>query len=148
MTVRRLYRRRSFAIACLAGLIACSACGTKPEEPGVSLSRLPYGVIDTPHSGETLRGAVGLGGWALSEDGISRVAIYVDRSYVVTATLGGPRPDVGKIYAGMPDAAAAGWNAVLDTASFPPGGHEIVVQAHSKRGGSRDIGAITVTLAK
>jgi hypothetical protein len=94
-----------------------------------------------PRPGETLRGKIPLGGWALSEDGIGRVAIYVDRSYVLTATLGGSRPDVGSSHAGFP-------NAVLDTASFPAGSHEIVVQAHSSLGGLRDIGTIAVTFAK
>jgi hypothetical protein len=101
-----------------------------------------------PRAGKTLRGTIPLGGWALSEDGIGRVAIYVDRSYVLTATLGGSRPDVGSIYAGFPGATTAGWNALLDTTSFPAGGHEIVVQAHSNLGALRDIGTMAVTFAK
>jgi hypothetical protein len=142
------FERRYFAATFLAALLACNSRSIKPTESEVSLARLPFGVIDLPRSGETLKGAVSIGGWALSEDGISRIAIYVDRSYVLTAQIGGSRPDVGKIYADIPDAATAGWNAVLDTSAFPPGSHEILVQAHSKRGGSRDIGMIKVNLAK
>jgi hypothetical protein len=148
MIAPKLLLERCFAGLGLAFVLACFACGSKPADPAPSLSRLPFGVIDVPRSGETLHGTVNVGGWALSEDEISQVAIYVDRNYVLAATLRAPRPDVAKIYAALPDAAASGWNAPLDTASFPPGSHEIVVQAHSKHGASRDIGSITVTFAK
>ena len=85
-----------FAGALLLCAVVCIGCGGRPAETGASASRLPFGVVDLPHSGETLRGTTRLGGWALSEDSIERVALYVDRNYVVAATLGGARPDVAK----------------------------------------------------
>jgi hypothetical protein len=148
MTEAKSLRSRCCLIGLMICLVACLACGGKPAESGTSLSRLPFGSLDIPRSGETVTGTVGIGGWALSEDGISRVAIYVDRSYVLAATLGGPRPDVAKIYPTIPDAASSGFNAALDTSSFPAGSHEIVVQAYSKLGASRDIGTATVTITK
>jgi hypothetical protein len=131
-------------LVCLVGL----ACETKPNESANSLSRLPFGSTDIPHSGEIVRGRVPMGGWALSDDEISRIAIFVDRSYVMTATLGGPRPDVAKLYPSLPNSGESGWNAVLDTTSLQPGNHAIVVQAYSKQGAARDIGDVTVTVAK
>jgi hypothetical protein len=148
MTIDALFVRACFAGVCLVCVLTSAGCGSRPVEHGLSVAKLPFGVVDTPHSGDTLRGAVGVGGWALSEDGIGRVAIYIDRKYVVTATLAGSRPDVAGVYRDVPEAGSSGWNAVVDTAAFTPGAHEIVVQAQSKQGGSRDIGAITVTLAK
>ena len=142
------FRRTFFAGLSLACCMAFTGCGSKPDETATSLSRLPFGVIDVPRSGETLRGAVGLGGWALSEDGISRIAIYVDRNYVLAATIGGPRPDVAKVYPGFTDAATSGWNAVLDITAFPAGPHEILVQAQSKHGAVRDLGNLAATFAK
>lgn len=148
MTIAASFQRGRFACLCLVGFLACIGCGSKPAETGTSQSRLPFGAVDIPHPAETLRGTIPVGGWALSEDGIDRVAIYVDRSYVLTATLGGARPDVAKVYGTLPNAATSGFNAVLDTSPFPPGNHEIVVQAHSKGGACRDIGAISVVFAK
>ena len=148
MTIAASLERRRFAVLCLVCVLTCIGCGSKPAETGTSQSRLPFGATDIPHPAETLRGTVPVGGWALSEDGIDRVAIYVDRSYVLTATLGGARPDVAKIYGSLPNAATSGFNALLDTSSFPPGNHEIVVQAHSKGGAYRDIAVISVVFAK
>ena len=85
MTKAKSLRNRCCLIGLMLCLISCLACGNKPAEAGASLSRLPFGSLDIPRSGETVRGNVGVGGWALSEDGISRIAIYVDRSYAVKA---------------------------------------------------------------
>jgi hypothetical protein len=123
-------------------LTSCSS----PEEkkPG----KLPFGVMDTPHSGDTLRGVAVLSGWALSENGIQRVSVYIDRIYVMPAQIGGRRPDVAKAFPGITANEKSGWSASLDTAAFTPGVHEIVVQAMANDGATRDLASINVNVAQ
>jgi hypothetical protein len=79
---------------------------------------------------------------------VEKVAIYVDRNFVTEATLGGPRPDVAKIFPGHPDSNAAGWSATLDTGQVTEGPHELTVQARSKAGATRDLGTINIVVAR
>ena len=130
--------------------VFCSSCG-KPAGQGSRpsvVAQLPFGAVDTPVAGQTLRGRVLVGGWALSEAGIRQVTIHIDRNFVAEATLGGPRPDVAKVHPGFPDSGTSGWNALLDTRVISEGPHELTVQARSKAGATRDLATIQVTIAR
>jgi hypothetical protein len=131
----------SKAVLYVVAVAATTSCSSP------SFSKLPFGFVDAPRPGETLRGAITIAGWALSEDRIERVAIYIDRSYASRALLGQARPDVAKAYPGMPNAAVSGWITVLNTGSFSQGKHEIIVQARSEDGALRDIGTVPVVFA-
>jgi len=87
-------------------------------------------------------------GWALSEDRIGRVSVYLDGTYLTDCTLGAARPDVGKAYPGFPDSDKAGWGVHLDPASLPPGKHELVFEAATTKRATRDIGAIPITIVR
>jgi hypothetical protein len=68
-----------FKTLCITASLAvlCGSCG-KPAERGSgssALGQLPFGAVDTPAAGQTLRGQVLVGGWALSEAGIRQVAV-------------------------------------------------------------------------
>ncbi len=109
---------------------------------------LPFGVMDVPRAAETLRGTAQLSGWALSESGIRQVSVYVDRKYAATATLVGSRPDVAKAYAAFSNHPDSGWTVQLDTSAFPPGPHELTVQATADDGATRDLATILVNIVK
>ena len=83
-----------------------------------------------------------VGGWALAEDGVQRVAIYVDKQFVTFATLGGDRPDIAKAFPAFANAGKSGWNVVVDLSSMIEGDHEMVVQVKSKGGSVHDFPAI------
>jgi Bacterial Ig domain len=133
------------AIAGLSLMLAAASC--THEAPRASPSRLPFGALDTPRTGDVIRGRTLFRGWALDESGIQSVAIYLDRNLAAFATLGIDRPDVQKAFPAMPGAATAGWELHFDTTSIEPGRHEIVVQARSPEGATRDLGTATVTVA-
>jgi hypothetical protein len=111
-----------------------------------SYSMLPFGVVDSPHTGDTLRGHSTLRGWALAESEIESVAVYMDRTLAGFATLGVSRPDVQKVYPAFPGAAEAGWQLDFDVTGMKPGPHELEIQARSRQGATRDLGTVAVTV--
>jgi hypothetical protein len=126
--------------------LAGTACRSAEESDATfsTAAKLPFGTVDVPVDNETLEGRVPVEGWALAGGGIHQVVIYVDGEFVTIAKFGNARPDVTAVHPGLPDSPAAGWKVTLDTTGWPRGHHELVVQAQSKDGASRDIGDITV----
>lgn len=126
----------------LAGI--CSSCSAAKH------AKLPAGYVDVPAAGKqvVLSGNYVIEGWALSDDGIDEVAIYVDRQYVSSAQTGGPRPDVAAAFPKETHAAESGWRAPIGVTNLAVGPHDFVVQAVGKNGARRDIGAFHATVVK
>jgi hypothetical protein len=124
--------------------LACISCGHNEH------NKLPTGYVDTPplSGNAVLRGATTFEGWAVADDGVEEVAVYMDRQYVASAQTGVERPDVAKALPKEPNVEKAGWRASVDVSSLPAGVHEFVVQAISKSGAKRDIGTFRATIAK
>ena len=105
-------------------------------------SDLPFGDINTPaESPLELRGsapAIFLG-WALAEDGIAEVNLYVDRRLVRSTALFLRSPDVARVFPTFATAGTAGFGIELAARDVGPGRHEVVVQARSNRGATRDL---------
>ena len=113
-------------------------------------AKLPIGTVDVPPLGRqaVLKGTASFVGWAIGEDGISDVGIYVDRVYATSAQLGLGRPDVSAAFPSEPHANAAGWGASLDSSKIAAGPHELVVQATATNGAKRDIGVLQIVVVK
>ncbi len=127
----------------LCGLLVSASCSRDNTHPD-----LPYGAVDTPAASGTVTGKVMVAGWALADDGIESVSIYVDRKFASAGQTGAPRPDVQKIYPKMPASGNAGWSALLDTGAFSPGWHELTVQVRSKSGATRDLAPLSVLVQR
>jgi hypothetical protein len=125
----------SFVVSCAGG-------------PAQNQAKLPIGHVDAPTNSATVGTALNAGGWALSEDGIDSIAIYVDRIYVTSTFPNAERPDVLKAFPAFGGIKNPGWNLAVDLASVSSGLHEVEVQARSKKGAVRDIGSIQVTVSK
>ena len=137
--------RRCLAVACLAvAAIITWGCGSGSSSGPVARPRLPSGVVDAPQPNQTISGRFTALGWAVSEDGIKQISVYVDRNFLVNGTYGTLRPDVNKAIPGFPSGDHAGWTVDLDAASLTEGKHEIVFEAESNKGAIRDLGAIPV----
>jgi hypothetical protein len=134
----------------VTALISLSCGTTEPSvtEQPKSGSPLPFGHVELPRPGETIRGQWPVQGWALSDSGIKAVEIYVDRTYVGSAQLGVSRPDVQKVYPSIKDSSTAGWTYTLNAAAITPGAHELVVQARSGENRTRDIGTPAITVSR
>src|ERR1039458_4426931 len=90
-------RRDIWLVAILAaGVAANTGCSsysreTKPKQ--IPLEPV-LGSLDSPVRGGTVRGSMLVGGWAIAESGVKWIAIYIDRQFVVFATVDGRRDDI------------------------------------------------------
>lgn len=91
----------------------------------------PIGVIDTPAAGAAVAGTVTVSGWALSQTGVARVAVYRDpigsegrQVWLGDATfVEGARPDVAAAFPGFPLNTRAGWGLSVLTNLLPNAGN-------------------------
>ena len=109
---------------------------------------LPFGDINGPTDGAIVKKTVHaqVAGWVLSEDGIEEVAVYIDRKYIASATLGVSRPDVAKVFPQFNDSASSGWQASFEISNISEGAHQLLVQARSKKGAIADLGKLTISV--
>ena len=101
----------------------------------------PFGTLETPANGAVVSGSVAIGGWALDDVGVSRVAIYRDpvageapgQIYIGDATfVAGARPDVEAAFPGTPGNTRAGYGYLLLTNVLPNGGNGVInIQAYA-----------------
>lgn len=136
---------RVVAALLAAALLSAVSCG--PGDPRKA-GRLPLGFVDAPSPGQTLAGPVKVVGWAVAENGIRDVLVYVDGRLFASGTTGKGRDDVGRALPRFPDASSSGFEIPFDTAALSAGPHDLVVQARSESGAVRDIAAFSVTVAE
>ncbi len=138
---KTLTLRGAIATTLLTVLFA-AGCSSAPD----TKLRLPLGWLDSPAQNTVVKGVVPVAGWALSEDGIDKIAIYVDRSFSEYGKVSGLRPDVIKSYPEFGSTADMEFAVPLDTAAIPTGVHQITARAISKKGAVRDLGTVLVTV--
>jgi hypothetical protein len=91
----------------------------------------PFGSFETPIDGSTVCSSIPVTGWALDNNGIDSVKIYLYREqfikelvYIGDAVLvEGARPDVAAAYPGYPNNTKAGWGYMMLTNFLPNGGN-------------------------
>lgn len=112
-------------------------------------SERPAGWVDLPTPNATINGTVLVRGWAADESGIDRVCVSVDQKQAsCTENIAISRQDVAAALPNIPGADRSGWEMPLDVSRLAPGQHQLVVQATSKAGATRNIGSLDVTVNK
>jgi hypothetical protein len=106
----------------------------------------PFGALDEPADGRHISGPFAIHGWAVSEQGLDQVTIYVDGKFFANSSLGEARPDVTATFPKAKDGATSGWRYNAEPAMFTPGEHEIEARARSKNGIVREIGKARVSI--
>lgn len=86
-------------------------------------------------------GSIPLHGWALDDNGIESVDVFVDGVPAGRAGYGRSRPAVTKKHPGYPDSAAPGWGFELDTTRYLNGLRTVSVRARSRTGEVTFIGS-------
>jgi hypothetical protein len=95
----------------------------------------PFGYLDgKAGGGNGGSGVIGLTGWALDDDGVRAVDIFVDGVPVGRARYGRNRPGVTRHFPGYPDSDAAGFGFGLDTTQFLNGLHEVQARVTTETG--------------
>lgn len=92
------------------------------------------GTIDGANAGG---GSISLQGWALDDDGIAAVDIYVDGVIAGRAHYGKPRVEVSREFPNYPDSSRAGFAFILDSTQYLNGTHEVSARVRSKTGETR-----------
>lgn len=92
------------------------------------LEDAPFGFLDFPLAGATLRGFVDVRGWALGcpGRGIQEVRVRIDGATVGTAHWGYFRPDVGETHPGD-GRSFSGFDYTLDTRRLSNGAHVLEI---------------------
>ncbi len=87
----------------------------------------PFGAVDSPEAGSTIRSSIPVTGWALDKVGVQSVKIYRGTSLSNRVFIGeavvvdGARPDVEAAYPTHPQNGKAGWGYMLLTNMLPGG---------------------------
>ena len=89
----------------------------------------PLLFVDGPRPGQTVAGIVAVSGWALSQNSIDKIELFIDDDSVAVnrAVLNLPRPDVSGAfpsYAGSPN-GAPGWITSFLARNYLDGPHQI-----------------------
>ncbi|HVF58714.1 MAG TPA: Ig-like domain-containing protein [Thermoanaerobaculia bacterium] len=79
-------------------------------------------------------GVIPLFGWALDDNGVDSVDVFVDGVIAGRAAYGRARPGVAARFPTFPDAKAAGFSYGLDTTHYLNGLHTVSVRVKSKTG--------------
>ena len=79
-------------------------------------------------------GSLPLHGWALDDDGVRAVDVFVDGAIAGRAGYGRNRPGVSRSFPGFPDSDAAGFAFSLDTTRYLNGLHTVVARVTSESG--------------
>lgn len=94
--------------------IALLAVAALPAQAALS-----FGVFEGLPRGQNAGGGIlPLTGWALDDDGIERVDIYVNGVIAGIAGIRQNRPDVQLVFPGYPDAGKAGFGILLDSTPY------------------------------
>jgi hypothetical protein len=134
------------------GLILMSVTSFSTTTAHAASPSYPSGWIDAPAADARLTGStVTVSGWALdagstTTTGVDRVDLYVDGTYVSTATYGDARPDMAAAFG--PGFLSSGYHAPLDLSRLGGGAHQLEMRAHSMISGSTTSYMRGVTVVK
>lgn len=94
------------------------------------------GIVGGGNSGA---GLLPLHGWALDDNGVEAVDIYVDGTPAGRANYGRGRPGVTQKFPGFPDSEAPGFAFQIDTTRYLNGKHTVEARVRSKAGEIRTL---------
>jgi len=104
----------------------------------------PFGVVDLPKADASLSGITRVAGWAIGNDSVKQVDVFVDGTQVGSATYGSPRPDILHPYIAGP--AKCGFNFSWDTHDASNGRHSLSIHVTDVAGNTAIFKPVEVTI--
>ena len=104
---------------------------TEASEPLAPLFEL---LLEEPVDGTVHSGVGNLRGWAVADDGIAKVDIFVDGQLFQSAPYGGVRADVGGAFPDVVDSGESGFSLAYNYGALEPGEHTILARAETSTG--------------
>ena len=103
--------------------------------------------LGEPINGEIHSGIGNLRGWAVSNDGIDRVEIFIDGKYMYDAPYGGLRVDVAAAFPNLDSSLLSGYSLAFAYADLGAGQHTVRAVAYDSLGNSTEqISTFTVVV--
>jgi hypothetical protein len=104
----------------------------QPDAPIINLS------LGEPINGEIHSGIGNLRGWAIAENGIDRVEIFIDGKYMYDAPYGGLRVDVEASFPNVDGSLLSGYSLAFGYADLGSGQHTVRAVAYDSLGNSTE----------
>ena len=83
---------------------------------------------------DAVKGMLCCEGWALAEEGVEKIDVYVDDTFICRADYGIPRPDVSLAYPDAENTAGSGFMFYLNTIPFDNGIYRLTIIIFSRTG--------------
>lgn len=90
--------------------------------------------IETPADGQVYSGIGTFQGWAVAQEGIDRVDLYVDGAFFQSAPYGGSRGDVGNVFPDVPNSNNSGYALAFNYGNLAEGSHSLRAVAVTEDG--------------
>ena len=98
-------------------------------------------VLEEPVSEEIHTGVGNLRGWAVADEGIEKVEIYIDGAYAFDAPYGGVRTDVRDAFPDVEGSEDSGFSLAFNYSNLSAGGHTIKAIAYDRLGATKESSA-------
>ena len=90
--------------------------------------------LETPVQRQTYTGIATVRGWAIAEEGIDRVDVYIDDSFFQSAPYGGEREDVGGAFPSVDGSSYSGFALTYNYSLLSRGEHKVRAEAITNDG--------------
>ena len=94
--------------------------------------------LEEPVLNEIHTGVGNLRGWAVADDGIAKIEIYVDGVYSFDAPYGGERGDIAGAFPDVDSSENSGWSSSFNYSNLTAGPHTIAAVAHNGLGVTKE----------
>jgi hypothetical protein len=111
---------------------------TVTEDPIIPTEDVFKISLGEPITGETHSGIGNLRGWAISNNGIDRVEIFIDGKYMYDAPYGGLRVDVEAAFPNVDGSLLSGYSLAFGYADLGSGQHTVRAVAYDSLGNSTE----------
>lgn len=81
--------------------------------------------IENPAEGQTYSGVGTFQGWAVAQEGVASIDLYVDGSFFQQAPYGGSRRDVGNVFPDVPNSSNSGFALAYNFGNLSAGRHTL-----------------------
>jgi serine/threonine protein kinase len=92
-----------------------------------NVSPLINSTLDFPRNNARVSGIIEVGGWALVNNGVASIDIYMDGEFISHARYGEARDGVRDDYPNIPNSLNSGYIGLIDTRQFSNGNHKLQV---------------------
>lgn len=107
----------------------------------------PFGFLEGIRGGGNAGGGLlPITGWAMDDDGVERVELYVDGVVAGLTDYGGNRPDVQLVFPGYPDSPLVGFGMFLDSTRYSNDLHQITARVTSNSGEQTYLNPVTIQI--